>query len=150
MSAPEKVRGATDAPLPGSSPSRPYTGAEGTDATVARRLVTTKELTDALEISKARVHQLKATGAIAPAVEVPGRLLWDLDGVLKWDSERKDAIARRARMRADRKDDEEQAKFPNLTHGKQGTYSKGCRCRPCVESNRDHMRAWRAKRKAAK
>lgn len=32
-------------------------------------------------------------------------------------------------------------------HGLTGTYSKGCRCEPCVEANRAYKRDWYARRK---
>ena len=32
-------------------------------------------------------------------------------------------------------------------HGTRNMYGRGCRCRPCRNSQRDHIRRWRAKQK---
>lgn len=34
-------------------------------------------------------------------------------------------------------------------HGSRSRYSKGCRCEPCVQANRDYDAAWRARRRAS-
>jgi hypothetical protein len=38
------------------------------------------------------------------------------------------------------------ASLPRRRHGTNSMYSGGCRCAECRETNRDYMRAWRARR----
>ncbi len=34
-------------------------------------------------------------------------------------------------------------------HGTRTRYSKGCRCQPCAQANRDYLNAWAARRRAS-